>query len=927
VIPQSWLETTGNVTRVAVGAAPGKRLLGGDLVAIESTGTAWIAGTRPKLDQWIKSIRTGDPLDDPYFILGKLFGFPDETARKYGKIGDLAFGYGGGVGAYRNFAPEDDTTTDEQIKGFQRTWRDLNEATVTFWRGIERTAISAVFRSPEILTYGKLSLQCPKLHDIPFLFIKLPSGREISYPFAKVVRNDRGHAALSFMDNAEGGWRACGWKQGKEWVWGGTLTENIVQGIARDLLAAALHRLRGAGYAPVLHVHDEIVVEMPIGEGSIDEFKYLVEIVPDWATGWPIAVKVRNGPRWANVDVPIVHVPGATEPPPPKAKAAKIAPAYHRLGPVLPGIAKADDFPNLESFAGFVRERHSIYERRQAGQAPPWTDDPILREWRFCNTYRALDAETIGIQNEYLWPHRDDPHLWFALVIARLINKTSTLKAIGYPVPWDAERFVAAMASLPVGQRYGNAYVIPAGVKEVGRDKHLTQAEHIFGPLWRDREQLMPRPGMLVADFTDRLRRYPGLGGGFLAAQVASDAKQVEPLASAADHATFALSGPGSRLGLNYLLGRSADAAWRADDTDWYPRLSELHQLIVPRYLELRLPIPDYQDTQNQLCEFSKYWAIRSGDKGRLKRRYIPPGTDEAPAARKAKTKKKASATAPMAEPIIEATAEPVVEPVAEPVVEPVAGPVVAPELPDYIAADMAATSSAAAPTPAPATAPARAKARQKGDGYPRGERATGRRVSFYIYRDARERYYLGVERTSTKQFPQYHWTGTQWAKGLPKGFLKIPYRLPELLDADPGAWVVIAAGEKDAETAARLGFVATTNPGGEGKGQWTPELGKWFAGRQRVAIMEDNDPTGFAHAIEVANALRGIVPDIRIIAFRELPAHGDLTDWVEVGARSRGAAGADRGRAGRGRLRAGARLDGTAARGRVAVAGASCAR
>src|SRR5262249_20193976 len=127
------------------------------------------------------------------------------------------------------------------------------------------------------------------------------------------------------------------------------------------------------------------------------------------------------------------------------------------------------------------------------------------------------------------------------------------------------------------------------------------------------------------------------------------------------------------------------------------------------------------------------------------------------------------------------------------------------------------------------------------------------------------------------------YWDGTRWQKGKPRG-PKIPFRLPELLDAPADAWVIIAAGEKDALTAARLGFIATTNSGGEGKGQWAPELNKWFSGRKRVAIMEDNDATGRAHALEVVNALRREVPDIRIVTFRDLPEHGDLTDWKERG-------------------------------------------
>jgi RecA-family ATPase/DNA polymerase I-like protein with 3'-5' exonuclease and polymerase domains len=170
-------------------------------------------------------------------------------------------------------------------------------------------------------------------------------------------------------------------------------------------------------------------------------------------------------------------------------------------------------------------------------------------------------------------------------------------------------------------------------------------------------------------------------------------------------------------------------------------------------------------------------------------------------------------------------------------------------------------------------------------DGYSSGEQDTGQQVAFFIYRHADGTNYLGIKKTSTKQYPQFHWTGSNWARGKPNG-LKIPYRLPELIRAPVDDWVLICAGEKDAETAARLGFVATTNPEGERKGAWAPELNPWFAGRKRVAIMEDNDTTGRTHTLEVANALRGIVPDIRIVTFRELPEHGDLTDWKERGHR-----------------------------------------
>src|SRR5262249_17726879 len=133
-------------------------------------------------------------------------------------------------------------------------------------------------------------------------------------------------------------------------------------------------------------------------------------------------------------------------------------------------------------------------------------------------------------------------------------------------------------------------------------------------------------------------------------------------------------------------------------------------------------------------------------------------------------------------------------------------------------------------------------------------------------------------------------WTGNSGSspgrrlKSRPHNFDSAPPRPPfaiSILTA-VNEWVLICAGEKDVHTAVRLGFVATTNLGGEIKGAWTSELNKWFIGRKRVAIVEDNDKTGYAHVAEVARAPRGIVPSIKIVQFRELPEHGDLTDWID---------------------------------------------
>src|SRR5215813_2551463 len=98
-------------------------------------------------------------------------------------------------------------------------------------------------------------------------------------------------------------------------------------------------------------------------------------------------------------------------------------------------IAQIKD-PVQRLFA-FAQERYNIFLRRNAGEKPPWTKDPVLRDYRFCNVYREDDRVTIWIRENWREPHADDPDLWFAMAVARLVNWPDSLAALGYPVPWD----------------------------------------------------------------------------------------------------------------------------------------------------------------------------------------------------------------------------------------------------------------------------------------------------------------------------------------------------------------------------------------------------------------------------------------------------------------------------------------------------------
>jgi hypothetical protein len=124
-----------------------------------------------------------------------------------------------------------------------------------------------------------------------------------------------------------------------------------------------------------------------------------------------------------------------------------------------------------------------------------------------------------------------------------------------------------------------------------------------------------------LSQFYLRLEGFHGMGGGFMAAQVIADLKYVEPLRSAADWMTFAASGPGSRRGMNLVLGRPADQKWH--EVYWREALANLQARTRPMFEAVGMEVPHAQDLQNCLCEFFKYERARQGG-SMPKRRYRP---------------------------------------------------------------------------------------------------------------------------------------------------------------------------------------------------------------------------------------------------------------------------------------------------------------
>jgi hypothetical protein len=286
----------------------------------------------------------------------------------------------------------------------------------------------------------------------------------------------------------------------------------------------------------------------------------------------------------------------------------------------------AEPTMRIKELLAFVVERHHIYRRKTAGQPKPWTTWPILQQYRFCNVYRELDTETAWIADHWREPHKNDPDLWFAMVVARFVNWHESLEAIGYPVPWCPDRFVDVLEERqrrrPKVTVFNPVYNIGNGGQSCPKAVYL--GSEVLTPMWSDRAALRRVVRGTLAEASRALVGCVGMAT-FMAGQVIADLKYVEPLLSAKDWYTWAAPGPGSKRGLNRVLGRDVEAPWT--EPTWSGQLQTLHRAMQPLVLAAKLPRIHAQDLQNCLCEFDKMERARLGQ-GKPKRRYPGGATD-----------------------------------------------------------------------------------------------------------------------------------------------------------------------------------------------------------------------------------------------------------------------------------------------------------
>lgn len=343
----SPLTVISDVIRSLIIARPGHDFIAADFSAIEARVLAWLAGQQSVLDVFISG-------HDIYkTAAASIFGVSYENVTKLqravGKVAILALGYQGGVGAFQTmakgydvdmtpaYAPLMAVATEKQRslsygmwekyvakmekKGLpletsmevfiasdltKRLWREANPHICEYWYNLEGAAMAAVLTPKtvyEVKIPGSNSHRHVKfIKSGSFLWCKPPGGGTICYPYPSIKEmrpdwndedDDTTKPTLMYMgvDSRTRSW-------GPQKAYGGLISENVTQHVARQFLVNAMFEAEKAGYPVAFHIHDELVCEVPEDFGSVEELEQLITAPTDWGFDCPIAAEGWRGRRY-----------------------------------------------------------------------------------------------------------------------------------------------------------------------------------------------------------------------------------------------------------------------------------------------------------------------------------------------------------------------------------------------------------------------------------------------------------------------------------------------------------------------------------------------------------------------------------------------------------------------------------------------------
>ena len=272
ILYDSPADILSQLIRTAFVPKEGTRFIVSDFSAIEARVLAWLAG-----EQWVlDAFENGE---DIYCrTASRMFGVPVEKhgvnghLRQKGKIATLACGYQGALGALKAMGGIEMGLSEDELQSIVDSWREANPNIVSLWWDID-SVVKRVVKTRSKERYKNLVISYEK----GILFIELPSKRRLAYPKAKIGMNRFGGESVVYEGIVVGN------KWDKIESYGGKFVENIVQAIARDILAEAMMRLEKKGFNIVMHIHDEVVIESD--SSSIEEINEIMSAVPEWAPG------------------------------------------------------------------------------------------------------------------------------------------------------------------------------------------------------------------------------------------------------------------------------------------------------------------------------------------------------------------------------------------------------------------------------------------------------------------------------------------------------------------------------------------------------------------------------------------------------------------------------------------------------------------
>ena len=276
-------DTLSQLIRTAFIPSEGNKFVVADFSAIEARVIAWLAG-----ETWVNEVfathgkiyeaTASQMFHIPIEKIAK--GNPEYALRQKGKVATLALGYQGGANALIAMGALNMGLSEEELPDIVQRWRNANPRIRDLWYAVEEAALLVMQTAQPQAIYNLIfNLESDIVYGQNFLTVQLPSGRKLYYPRPFLKENQFGKLAIHYYTVGQ---------QTRKWevtsTYGGKMTENIVQAIARDCLAETLRRIDAKGLQVVFHVHDEVIIDAPM-ETTVDEICDLMAEPIPWAPG------------------------------------------------------------------------------------------------------------------------------------------------------------------------------------------------------------------------------------------------------------------------------------------------------------------------------------------------------------------------------------------------------------------------------------------------------------------------------------------------------------------------------------------------------------------------------------------------------------------------------------------------------------------